>query len=333
MTSVETKRTGGKPRTEVRAGPGLLRRNATRVILAVLILAVIACVVVTPAFLTPANIRAVVQNAALMGIVAVTMTPMAMSGNFISLGTQQSMVLASMSFLALLSQGVPAFVAVVVILAGLTLLGVLQGVIVALGLNSVITTLAFGVIVVGVIQKVNSGGADVTAGDHPVGWGAATVLGIPLQVVVLIVVTVLVTGGMTGTTMGRRAMLTGANAAAAKVSGIPTNRVTVGVFALASAGMGLAGILGAAQFGISGPGDFSEITFGAASAILIGGTSIAGGMGSALRSAIGAVVIGGISRLMTLNSFTPGTRGVIEGALVIGVVVAVETARLRRTRG
>src|SRR6185436_1898085 len=63
---------------------------------------IVAAMQVTPHFLTVDNIRAILRNASIVGIVAVGMTPITLSGNFVSLSISQSAMLAMVSFVAML---------------------------------------------------------------------------------------------------------------------------------------------------------------------------------------------------------------------------------------
>lgn len=296
----------------------------------VLIVAVGIGIALTPSFVTADNFKSILQSAALVGIVAVCMTPMAMSGNFVSLATQQSTVCGSMAFIYLVGTGMNVALAIVLTLILLALIGALQGAMVALGLNPVVTTLAAGVITLGVINTINGAGGSVSVGEHHIGWGDNTVIGIPIQVIAFLIVAVIVSIVMAKSAAGRKTALAGAGAATARLSGISIAGVTLGVFILASVGMAIAGILGGAQFNESTPSDFSTITIDAVAAILVGGTSIAGGSGAPWRSAVGAVLIAAIEGLMTLNGWSFGVRQAIQGAIVIAVVVLLQIVRRRR---
>ena len=94
------------------AGMSVARPSAGRadwlpvaVIVGIAAAVVLAAVFVTPNFLTVDNIRAILRNAAIVGIVAVGMTPVTLSGNFVSLGITQSAMLAMVSFVAMLGAG------------------------------------------------------------------------------------------------------------------------------------------------------------------------------------------------------------------------------------
>jgi ribose/xylose/arabinose/galactoside ABC-type transport system permease subunit len=297
-----------------------------------LIVALAAAVVavgmaVTPNFLTVDNIRAILRNAAIVGIVAVGMTPMTLSGNFVSLGLAQSAMLAMVAFCALLGDGWSQVPAMLAVTAGLVAVGVLQGVVVAAGLNPVITTLAAGAIVFGVVSEVTAGGI-VRAGG-PIPWGGGTIAGVPIEVIVFFVFAAIVTLLMARTVMGRETVLVGANRATAEISGISFARVTILAFAILSVGLAIAGILSGAAFGQATAKSFPTLTINVIAAVLVGGTAIQGGQGSPLRSAAGAVLISVIANMMVLNDFSTGGRLAVQGGIVVVVVVLLELLRRR----
>jgi ribose transport system permease protein len=304
-------------------------RLSTALVVGAVALAVIVAVALTPNFLTVDNVRAILRNASIVGIVAVAMTPITLSGNFISLGTQQSAMAGTVVFIALVGSGWLPALAIVVVLIALVSVGVVQGIVVAAGLNPVITTLAAGAIIFGIVADATNGQI-VRVGDHPVSWGNSTILGIPLEVLVFAVFTVAVGVFMAGTVAGREMALAGANKDTAEVSGISFRQVTVGAFVIFSIGLAIAGILTGAGFGEATIRSLSTLTVDALAAILVGGTAIAGGYGSPWRSAAGAVLIAVISNVMVLNDFSTGGRLAVQGAVVVVVVILLEFLRRRQ---
>lgn len=302
------------------------------IVIAAVAVVVLAAAFLTPSFLTVDNVRAILRNAAIVGIVAVGMTPVTLSGNFVSLGITQSAMLAMVSFVAMLGAGwgvVPAIVAVIVLLVAV---GVLQGAIIAAGLNPVITTLAAGAIIFGVVSELTRGGI-VRAGQNAINWDDAYVAGIPVEVLIFILFTALLTFVMQRTVTGRETTLIGANRATAEISGISFTRVTILAFAIFSVGLALAGILNGAAFGQATAVSFPGLTVDAIAAVLVGGTAIQGGRGSPLRSAGGAILIAVISNMMVLNNFSTGGRLAVQGGVVVVIVVLLDLLwrRGRRT--
>jgi ribose transport system permease protein len=300
----------------------------TAIIVATIFL-VVAAIAITPGFLTIDNARAILRNAAIVGIVAVAMTPITLSGNFVSLGISDSAMLAMVSFVALLGLGVPQLVAIAVVLVLLVATGVLQGMLVAAGLNPIITTLAAGAIIFGVVSAATGGGI-VRTGSGALDWGTMAILGVPVPVIVFVVFTALVTVVMSKTVIGRETILVGANRRTAEISGISTVRVTLTAFAIFSVGLAIAGILNGAAFGEATAQSFPDLSIDVIAALLVGGTAIQGGRGSPLRSALGAILISVVSNIMVLNDFSTGGRRLFEGAVVVAVVVVLDFLRRRQ---
>lgn len=297
----------------------------------ILVIALAIAAVVTPNFLTLDNLRAILRNASIVGIVAVAMTPMTLSGNFVSLGISQSAMAAMVAFVALLGAGWGQFPAILLVLLGTVLVGVVQGVVVAAGLNPVITTLAAGAIIFGVVSELTEGGI-VRVRENRVSWGGADLAGIPIEVLVFLVLTALVSIVMARTVAGRQTILVGANRATALISGISFTRVTILAFAILSVGLAIAGVLSGAAFGQATANSFPTLTINVIAALLVGGTAIQGGEGSPLRSAAGALLISVITNVMVLNDFSPGGRLAIQGGVVAATVVVLDFLRKRGRR-
>jgi ribose/xylose/arabinose/galactoside ABC-type transport system permease subunit len=284
---------------------------------------VIAGAISNGAFLTTQNLRAILLSASITGIVAVSMTAITMSGSFVSLATSQSIMLAAILFAAMIGAGVNVVLAILAVVAALALTGLAQGLIVAAGLNPVITTLAAGAIIVGGVSIV-SGTDEVTFGGHQISWLTdSQPLGLPLPIYVFVAVTAIVSFVIHRTVLGRYVVLTGANRDTARVSGIPVRAVTTAAFVICAAGVAVAGILAVSRVGSADPRFMESLTIDAIAAILIGGTSVAGGHGSPLRSAMGALTIALIDNIMILNDLSAGGRQTIKGVIVVAVVIAL----------
>lgn len=303
-------------------------RTMRLAVIGVAAVVIIAAMLLTPNFMTLDNGRAILRNAATVGIVAVAMTPMTLSGNFVSLAITQTAMAAMVAFVVLIGLGVPQVVAILIVIAGTAAVGVLQGVVVAAGLNPVITTLAAGAIIFGVVSQVTAGGI-VRVGAYPISWGGGAILGVPVEVIVFFLFTVAVTLLISSTVTGRETILVGANRATAEISGISFARVTMVAFVVFSVGLALAGILSGAAFGQATAQSFPGLTISAIAAILVGGTAIQGGQGSPLRSAIGAIIIAVISNMMVLNDFSTGGRLAVQGGVVVMIVVLIDLLRRR----
>ena len=298
----------------------------------VIIAVFVVIVLLTPGFFSVGNIRAILESASVTGVVAVTATLVTLSGNFFSLSTQQSCIFSAVLFAAMIGHGWAVPIALIVVLAAVTLCGVIQGVVVAAGLNPIITTLAAGSIILGGVAGVTQN-ASVSMGSRSVAWlGIDQFHGVPVAVIVFFVVTAAVWWVAEKTTLGRRTLLSGANRATAEISGISIATVTIWAFAIAGFGAALAGILTASEIGYANTTFFGTATFDVIAAILVGGTAIQGGYGSPLRSAYGAVFISVINNAMLAHQFSGGEQQALEGALVLAVIIFLQSPVFRGRR-
>ncbi len=300
--------------------------------LGVLVLTAVIIAFFTPGFLSVGNMRAILESASITGIVAVTATMVTLSGNFFSLSTAQSAIFGAIFFAAMIGHGWNVPLAIVIVVVAVTGSGVVQGLVVAAGLNPIITTLAAGSIILGGVEAITHN-TSVSMSTQSVGWlGIDQVAGVPVAVMFFVGVTVVMTWISAKTVLGRQTLLSGANRRTAEISGISISRVTIWAFAIAGFGAGLAGILTASEIGTANTTFFGTMTFDVVAAILVGGTAIQGGHGSPFRSAYGALFIAVINSAMLLHQFSGGAQQALEGALVLAIIIFLQSPVLRSLR-
>ena len=156
---------------------------------------------------------------------------------------------------------------------------------------------------------------------QPVPDGAEFGHGFAFPVLILIVVAILMTILMTRTRFGRYVFAIGGNPEAAALSGINTRAMTVKIFALMGALAGIAAVIGSARqnSATNAMGNLDELYVIAAA--VVGGTSLAGGVGTIYGAIIGALILTSLQTGMVLIGFGDGSyqRIVIGIALVIAV--------------
>lgn len=318
---IESQRNGRPPRVS-----SALRLGLPLLVVGSLIL---IAAVYTPGFFTVANGRAILTNSSLIGIVAVAMTPMMLSGSFVSLATQQSAMVGMVLFVAMVGGGYNWFLAAMAVLVLLIVINSLQAWVISLGLNPIITTLAAGAVIFGSVSLATDNGI-VRMGEFGVAWGDADPLGIPLEVYAFAIFTVLVSLVSARTVIGRQTVLFGANKDTALISGISQLRVTTFAFVVFGVGLSIVAVLNGAAFSEATVNSFDGLTISAIAAMLVGGSAIQGGTGSPTNSAIGAVFIAIAGNIMTLNALSTGQRLFIEGLIVVLAVLAMQLIRNRR---
>lgn len=280
-------------------------------------------------FLTSDNVIAVLRASALIGIAAIGMTFITLSGNFVSLSTEQTAIISAILFAMALGAGWSLLPAIVMVIAVSLVLGLVQGFIVSLGLNSIVTSLGAGAAIFGIANVITDNRtvqARSTVADF---LGTSRPLGIPIQVWIFLALTLVTMIVLRKTSFGRRVTLVGSNRNTAKASGIRVGRTIVYSFLIASAFAALCGILLVAQVGQAKVLNFENFNIDVVAAVLVGGTAIQGGEGSTLRTALGAIAIALLANYMLLAQFDYGTRLVITGAVVGAAVIAFNWVRQR----
>jgi ribose/xylose/arabinose/galactoside ABC-type transport system permease subunit len=300
-------------------------RRSRKVLATVGVLAsavVLVLAATTHRFLTWDNVKAIFSSASLVGIMALGVTFITLVGSLVSLAVAPTAVVAAMVFLSTLGLGlVPAIAIAVVVGAIITAAqGVLIG---AWNVNPVILTIGASFLIDGFAQSAHGGKIIQPAGD---GFATlnSTPAGVPLAVYVMVVLALLFQYVLRRTVLGRQILLVGENRQAARAAGIPIARVVTAAFALAGASIAIGGaFLGAFNNGAS---TYLEgtLTFDAIAAVLVGGTSIAGGRGSVLRTLWGALAIATISDVLLLRGFGTGVQILLKGVLVVAVVIGTQ---------
>lgn len=297
-------------------------------LLAIPALLVLYGALTTPNFLTVFNMKVILRAAAFVGIMGIGLTFVTISGNFFLLSMEETAALSSIAFATAISTGYGLWPALAFTL-GLSIgAGILQGIIVGLGGNPIVVTLGSAGIIFGLASLWSDNSVILMERPHPAEWlGTGQVFGVPNVTWAFIIFAVVAEIVLRKTTFGRSTYLVGANKDAARAAGYRPFVKAVQVFAVAAAAGSLVGILFTAQisqghvnlfsasFGSSG-----SLTISAIAAVMVGGTSIFGGNGSALRTTLGAVFIAVVDNMMVLRGFESGPRILFVGLTVVASV-------------
>ena len=136
------------------------------------------------------------------------------------------------------------------------------------------------------------------------------------------------------TTLGRQIYALGSNPVAAKLRGIDVTKVTLIVFTLSGALSGLAGILYASRWGFVNPSNTGAgFEFQVIAAVVIGGVSINGGVGTVLGTVLGVLLLGCVSAALPLLGIAGSTQNAIYGAVILVALLIDRSVRARGGRG
>ena len=149
--------------------------------------------------------------------------------------------------------------------------------------------------------------------------------GVPIigyfPVLALLIVIVIFQIILSRTTFGRHVYAIGGNSTAARLSGVNVTAVTVAVFTISGFLAGLAGPISAAYNASADPQAGLGYELDAIAAVVIGGASLAGGRGSVVGTAIGALILTLLDNVLGLNSFSANWQMIIKGLIVVFAVV------------
>jgi ribose transport system permease protein len=306
------------------------RRQATAALVVALIVLLIVAGLTTPSFLTFENLLVVIRNASVTGIVALGMSYVTISGNLFALSAEELSILSACIFgwLMRANFGLSLSLVVTLLLSGGG--GAVQGGIIALGADPIITTLAFGGFFRG-LASVVSQNQNILLGSDAAEWlGTGRPLGVPTQSWAFIILTLVAWFVLQRTRFGRLLLLSGANRVAATASGLRIGQAALLGLTLLGFCCGITGIFAAAQFGQAVANLFQGLNFDVIAAILVGGIALRGGQGFPIQAALGAAFISLLQNFMLLHDFTSGWRTTVVGILVVVATCGFHLLQRRR---
>jgi len=282
--------------------------------------------IANPVFLTPGNVSNLLAQTVILALAAFGATFVVIVKEIdLSVGAGTAFVSVVAASVMLATDSVPLGL-LVGILAGLSI-GAVNGLLVsALEVPSFIATLAILVILRGVALALTSGG--VISGLPPeLGTlSDLSILGLPGIVWLMLVTFVALLVLERQTTFGVRVFAVGGNAEAARLSGIRSNRVRFLAFMISGLTMGLAGLALTIRVNSGQPNGAQLLELYAVAAIVMGGTSLAGGRGSVARTLFGVLLIAILQNGLTLASVTYDIQQAIIGVVFI-LAASVEFVR------
>lgn len=292
-----------------------------------------------PNFLKATNLLNVANQIAVIAIVAIGMTLVILTGG-IDLSVGSLIALSSVAGAWLIRDvcggteaglgGMLAGAVVGMLICGAA--GLLSGGVVTLfGIPPFIATLAMMLVASGAAYILAEGQSINQLPDAFVWLGRGADLGgLPNAVVLMVVLYGLAHVVMSRTTFGRYVYAVGGNPEAARLSGVPVQRVILAVYVLCGLLAGLGGIVMASQLKSGAPTYGQMYELYVIAAVVVGGTSLSGGEGRVLGTLVGALIIAVIQNGMNLTGVESYTQKVVLGLVILAAVLL---DRLRSRRG
>jgi ribose transport system permease protein len=297
-------------------------------VLIVLAALVVLFSVTTDAFLTTSNLRNLAEQSGEPALLACGMTVVIIAGEFdLSVGAIFGFAAIVAAFVDNAVGLAPAVLAALATGAGL---GVINGLIVSrAGIQSFLATLATQFVFAGIAVWLTAG-EDNWRVDDIEGFNRladTTILSVQMKAWLGLAGIVVVGALLNHTRFGRQVFAIGGNLAAARIAGVRIHLVRVGAFVVSGMLAALAGTLAASDTSVAQADGGIGMEFTAITAVIIGGTSIAGGRGSVWRTLTGVLLLAVIANGFTLLYVDPTYDLLVQGTIILGAVLA--DARLR----
>jgi ribose transport system permease protein len=289
------------------------------VYIALLVLVIVASIW-APATLGRVAVRAIAPYGAVLGIAALGQMLVIMTGG-IDLSVPGTMSLAAVIMVGVgdgSNENIPIAIATAIVVA--VVVGLVNGILIGgLKLNALITTLAVGLIVVGVVNRYGS--TFPVQSPVPRGlseWTSNRVLGVSPVFWVGAAITIALVVGLRYTAVGRRFQVVGANPVASNVVGVRVNLNQILVYVVAAVFYAIAGVALAGLIRSPGVAVGTQYLLGPIAAVVIGGASLTGGLASPLSTFVAALFLTGLNQMLRTMGLPTSLRFVVFGLVIIG---------------
>lgn len=278
----------------------------------------------SPRFLTVSNILNVLRQTSINAIIAAGMTFVILTGGIdLSVGSVLAFCGAVSAYF--ISAGVNVFLAVMVSLIIGALVGLFSGMMISKGkVQPFIATLVTMTVLRGA-TLVFTNGMPITLGSNQGAElfskiGGGYFLGIPIPVYLMAFVFIIAYYVLTQTRLGRYVYALGGNEEASKLSGLNVSKIKLSVYAISGMLAAASGVIITSRLSSANPNAGVGYELDAIAAVVLGGTSLAGGAGSILGTIIGALTIGILNNALNLLNVSSYYQMIAKG-IVIAIAV------------
>ncbi len=281
----------------------------------------LALTLLSDRFLTASNLLNVLRQATINGIIAVGMTYVILTAG-IDLSVGSVLALATVIAAGLMQAGYPVPVGVLAGLGVGTFLGLINGFIIArAGIPPFVVTLGMMTVARGLALTYTQG-RPITGLPADFTFLGAGFLGpIPMPIVLFAIVFGLGYVVLSRTVLGEWVYALGDNPVAARLAGLPTRRVTALVYVISGFLSALAGLILVARLNSAQPTAGLGFEFDAIAAVVVGGTSFAGGEGGLFGTLLGVLIIQVLNNGLNLLNVSPLWEGVVKGVVIAAALL------------
>ena len=289
------------------------------IVVVALLLLVVVMSIATDSFLTVSNITNIFTQIALYGIVAFAMTISIIGGEF-DLSVSSLMGVVTILFTDF-CKNYGVFIAILVCLAAGIIVGLINGFMVAkIKMSAFVATLSTMLALKGFALTYTNGKPINYANDAIYNFGNGSVLGVPIIVLFFLGALLITFFVLKYTRFGRGVYATGGNITVAQMSGINVVFYKTMLFVILGIATAIAGMLMGARLQSGNSLYGNDLTMSVVAGVVIGGTSLSGGKGSAIKTLWGMLVIGVLFNALMILEVQANWQNVVKGAILIAVV-------------
>ena len=283
-----------------------------------------------PNFFSWVNMRGLALAVSMVGMVACTMLFCLASGDF-DLSVESIVAFAGVLAAVVINATSNVPLGILAGIAAGGAVGLVNGFVIAkLRINALITTLATMQIVRGLAFIVSKGQAVGISNEGFFALGLGSFLNVPNPVWITLGCFVVFGVLLTWTTFGRNTLAIGGNREAARLSGVPVERIKIVIFAAQGLMAGFAGVVLASRITSGQPNTSSGFALDVISACVLGGVSLSGGVGTIQGVIIGVLIMGTVQNAMNLLNVATFYQYVARGLILLAAVL-FDQFRRRRT--
>ena len=315
-----------------------IARDNSALVIALVAVFIVVCVIgaaTAPNFLTVLNIKTILRDAAIVGIMAIGLTFVTLSGNFFLLSMKETAALSIIGFATCMSMGWEFEIAFLITMIIAIIAGASQGVLIGLGGNPIVVTLGAAGLFFGIGSWWSDNLVVSFRRPHGAEWlGSGSLFGLPNITIAFIIIAIFAEFVLRKTSFGRQVYLVGANRAAGRATGHENFAMAIKVCIIASVCSAFVAIAFSAQVSSAHVNYFSsefgssgDMTIMVIATVMVGGNSIIGGYGSTLRSSLGAIFISTIDNMMVLHGFNSGPRVLAVGLMIVFSIMVFALVR------
>jgi inositol transport system permease protein len=298
--------------------------------LVILLVMVIISYILEPAFLTPRNLLNVLRQMSITTIIAFGTTLIIIAG-MIDLSTGSLAALTGVL-------GTMVYVSTGSVMVGLTT-GLVSGAVAGVIFGYLITKFDLPPFIVTLAGLTGARGIAllITGGRPIINIGDFTVLGqgyiwiIPVPIVIMFAVFVVMSVILRRTKLGRYTYAIGGNQAAAVASGINVRKMKIILFIIAGLCTGLAGVILMSRINSGQPAAGLMYELDAITAVVVGGTSLSGGVGTMLGTLVGGLIVAILQNILNLTNVSPYWQQILKGLVIVLAVILDITTKSKKT--